>query len=245
MSGLVLCCLLAVLGGGLGFLAPPRGSGWSSGAGSTASRGATQRRAAQEEMEVESYYNYLTQQYDWKPKGGATMWEADASGFDFADLLPWSAVESEALAWYEEEAPEWRNGFLTPNTEDEIRRRFRVLAEAAGSEEAGLVAFKKNQGIICINERITKAALAALLANLGKEKTAEVVMKNPGILAIRATGLQGASLQVTVLFAEVINFVTGPGKYLVIAFQLAFAISIGKALFDVVNLAIGRSSGGS
>eukprot|EP00435_Cladocopium_sp_Y103_P071296 s22_g37.t1 len=197
------------------------------GRASTASRA---KVAAQKQ----AFYDYLAN--DWAISTGEMPWAS--SGFAFADLLPASALEVEAIQVLEEKVPGWRKGFLTPDDEVGVRRRFRALAEAAGGEDrlAGLAALRRNVGILCVGERVMQAASQALKRGLGDEKAQEVVRKNPGVLAIRASSLQGFGLQRTVVAANIIDFFCGPGAFILELLKLLAVASVFKIVFDVLFL---------
>lgn len=192
----------------------------------------------------EVVWNYLTNNYDYAQEGAPMPWE-DGPG-SWTDFLPWSDADREALQLLERGVPNWRRAYLTPSDEAGVRRRFRAIADAAGGEAAGLQALERNIGVMCVSERVTRAASAALVAGLGAEAAADVVRKNPGVLAIRASDLRGDGLQRTAAVANVIDFLVGPGKVLVTLVQFLLAISFGKAFFDVIFLpnGIGRAFSG-
>jgi len=180
----------------------------------------------------QAFYDYLAN--DWSVSSGELPWAS--SGFSFADLLPASSIEAQAIQVLEDKVPNWRNGFLTPDNELGVRRRFRVLAEAAGGEEAGLEALRRNVGILCVGERVMQAASQALQKGLGVEKAHEVVRKNPGVLAIRASSLEGFGLQRTVVAANIIDFFCGPAGFILELFKLLAVASVFKIVYDVLFL---------
>lgn len=66
--------------------------------------------------------------------------------------------------------------------------------------------------------------------------------KNPGVLAIKASSLQGGGLARTVFVANIVDFFAGPGVALVSLVQLVLVVGIGKALLDVVLIRSGVGS---
>lgn len=182
----------------------------------------------------EAFYNYLTQSWEFRAQGMPIPWAEAATSL--TDFLPWSDADRRALAILEEKVPRWRDGVMMPNSEAGVRRRFRIITEVVGGEEAGLSALERNIGVLCVGEQVSKAASKALVTGLGPAKAAEVVQKNPGVLAIRASSLQGDGLTRTVLFANVIDFFVGPGRLAVNFLQLLVVVSLSKAVFDVVFL---------
>lgn len=209
------------------FQGPLRGGG-------ARSLGRVRCSAEADKPKGKAFYNYLTNQWDYALEGTPMPWEE--ARISFSDFFPWSEADNKALAILQEKVPQWRQGFLMPSDEAGVRRRFRILAEAAGGEAEGLAALTRNVGIMCVGERVTRAAAEALVTELGAQAAADVVRKNPGVLGIRASSLQGDGLQRTIAFANVLDFFLGPGKIFVSAFQL-FAVAAGaKIIYDVIFL---------
>lgn len=188
---------------------------------------------------MEGYFSPLTNQYEMRHRGAPMPWDEGPPSFE--DFLPWSEADKAAMALVEEKLPNWRSAFLMPASEVGVRRRFRLLVRAAGGEEGGLLALRRNVGILCIREEIVEAARTALVRGLGADEAAVVVRQNPGVLAIKASSLEGDALARTVFVAKIIDFLTTTGAPLVTGVQLFFAVSVAKALFDVVTLPNGLS----
>jgi len=180
-------------------------------------------------------YNYLTQDYELKREGDKEIFGEEV-GFSFGDLMPLSDAEQEVLRMVNKRLPNWRKAFLMPSNENGIRRRWRAMVDVCGGEGLALGALDRNVGILCISEQVTRAASKALIDNLGPDKAAEVVRKNPGILAIKASSLQGDGLARTVFVADIIDFFCGPiGAPLAKFVQVFFVVALLKAGFDVAN----------
>ncbi|OLP83670.1 putative protein phosphatase 2C 10 [Symbiodinium microadriaticum] len=183
--------------------------------------------------EGKAFYDYIAN--DWSfSRDGSRPW--DDLDFSVADLLPLSEAEVQALEILESKVPNWRKGFLTPDDERGVRRRFRILARAAGGEQQGLAALERNVGIMCVGERVTQAAAEALRKGLGEEGAGEVVRKNPGVLAIKASSLQGAGLARTKVAADIIDFFLGPGAFILEALKLLAIASVVKITYDLFFL---------
>jgi len=206
----------------------------------SASCGPRSRIAADAAREKRIFYNYLTQDYALSDEDVPLPWDEGFAALE--DFLPWSDGDRRAMALVEARIPNWRTAFLMPSSEAGVRRRWRVIFEAAGGDERGMAALEKNIGILAVSERITRAAAAALTRGLGREEAAEVVRKNPGVLAIKASSLQGGGLARTVFVANIVDFFAGPGVALVSLVQLVLVVGIGKALLDVVLIRSGVGS---
>lgn len=187
-----------------------------------------------------AYFNYLANDWDYKPEGAPLPWET--AGMSIADLLPPSDAERQAVAYLEEKVPKWREGFLTPDDEVGVRRRFRILAEVAGGDEPGLAALRRNLGVMCIGEEVSRAAAEALVVSLGRDGAADVVRKNPGVLAIKASSLTGDGLARTVAVANIIDFFLGPGKIFVEFVKLLASASVVKIIIDFIFIQSGLTT---
>jgi len=175
-------------------------------------------------------FNYLTQDYELKREGDKEIFGEEV-GFSFGDLLPLSDAEQEVLRMVNKRLPNWRKAFMMPSNENGIRRRWRAMVDVCGGEGPALGALDRNVGILCISEQVTRAASKALIDNLGPDKAAEVVRKNPGILAIKASSLQGDGLSRTVFVADIIDFFCGPiGAPLAKFVQVFFVVALLKAV---------------
>merc|ERR1712113_95992 len=98
-------------------------------------------------------------------------------------------------------------------------------------------ALRRNPAIILFGERQTRMAGEVLVQELGRQRATEVILKNPGVLTIDPDGLKENIGSVAVM-ADVIDVVvtnSESAKAALTVVQLAFAVSIGKALFDVVQ----------
>jgi len=191
---------------------------------------------AQVKPKTKSFYNYFTNNWDSAPENAPMPWED--TGFTWRDLLPWSDCEVRALELVNKLLPNWREAFLTPKDEAGVVRRFRVLAEATGGEEAALAAMQRNIGVICVSEAVAQRAMEALVRNLGRNEAADVVRKNPGVLAIRASSLEGDGLASTVAVANAIDFFCGPGKILLDLGRLALLVIAAKLAKDLLARAM-------
>mmetsp|Transcript_31202 Transcript_31202/g.65238 ORF Transcript_31202/g.65238 Transcript_31202/m.65238 type:complete len:101 (+) Transcript_31202:1-303(+) len=89
---------------------------------------------------------------------------------------------------------------------------------------------------MCVGERVTQAAAEALRKGLGEEGAGEVVRKNPGVLAIKASSLQGAGLARTKVAADIIDFFLGPGAFILEALKLLAIASVVKITYDLFFL---------
>mmetsp|Transcript_148160 Transcript_148160/g.369388 ORF Transcript_148160/g.369388 Transcript_148160/m.369388 type:complete len:236 (-) Transcript_148160:178-885(-) len=187
---------------------------------------------AESEQEPEVVYNYFSQEYALKPKAE----KLDIFSL-LSDILPWSDSERQALSIVEEDNPAWRDSPFGPSDDVGLRRNFRAIVGAAGGEALALQALRRNRAIILFGERQTRMAGEVLVQELGRQKATEVILKNPGVLTIDPDGLKDNIVSVAAM-AEVIDVVVTNGesaKLAAFVFQLAFAASIGKALFDVVQ----------
>eukprot|EP00437_Effrenium_voratum_P049041 CAMPEP_0181535460 /NCGR_PEP_ID=MMETSP1110-20121109/74265_1 /TAXON_ID=174948 /ORGANISM="Symbiodinium sp., Strain CCMP421" /LENGTH=216 /DNA_ID=CAMNT_0023666837 /DNA_START=33 /DNA_END=684 /DNA_ORIENTATION=+ len=207
--------LLLLLAGGLAF------SNWQP------KRSAVTRRAEASKKEV--VYNYFAQDYavitrEQKPFD-AGRW--------LSELLPWSAGELRAREVLDEVLPKWRSIEVGP-------KNFRALAEAAGGDEPALAAMRKNVAVLYFGEGQIQRAGETLTRCLGKERAMQIIQKNPGALTIDPENLESNmgsvclaadALDVVISNAEISRTVGG-------ALGGFFAISIGKAVFDVVALRV-------
>lgn len=191
------------------------------------------------ERKPTEFYNYLSQTWDYD-QGQAESPLPHWQGF-LDKFTPWSQAEKEMIAQIEKRFPAWRSAYLLPKDEAGLRTRFRILADAVGGEVEALRALDRNPAVLCIGEVQARRATAALRKGLGPEKAAEVVRKNPGVLAIKAASLEDpAGLARTAFAADVINVLAGGlGNVVFSAIGLFFAVSLGKASFDVVFLPAG------
>jgi len=219
---------------GVGFITP--GAHYGSGGRTEAKIIALAEGESQTKPKTKAFFNYFTNNWDSAPENSPMPWES--SGFTWRDLLPWSVGETKALELVNKLLPNWRKAFLTPNDEAGVLRRFRVLAEATGGEEAALAAMQRNIGVICVSEAVAQRASEALVRSLGRSKAAEVVRKNPGVLAIKASSLQGDKLASTVAVAEAIDFFCGPGKILLDFGRLALLVIAAKLAKDLLARAM-------
>lgn len=69
----------------------------------------------------QAFYDYLAN--DWSLSDGRRPWES--LGFSMQDLLPFSEAEERAVRLLDGKVPKWRQGFLTPDDAQGLRRRFR------------------------------------------------------------------------------------------------------------------------
>mmetsp|Transcript_116898 Transcript_116898/g.372219 ORF Transcript_116898/g.372219 Transcript_116898/m.372219 type:complete len:278 (-) Transcript_116898:37-870(-) len=181
----------------------------------------------------EIVFNYFSQEYAMKPK-----LEAPNLLAGFSELLPWSAAEQEALEMRNKESPKWRESPFGSNDEAGVRRCFRAVVGAVGSEEDALQALRRNPAIFLFGEGQIRKAGVELVQALGQAKATEVILKNPGVLTIDPSGLKD-SMGSIVLVADIIDVIvrnSAAAKFVATGVQGAFAVAIGKALFDVVQL---------
>lgn len=184
----------------------------------------------------EIVYNYFSQDY-------ALVTRKEKS-FDpgqwLSELLPWSAGELKARDALDEVLPQWRSLELGPQTEQQLRRRFRALTTAAGGEEAALTAMRKNIAVMYFGEGQIQRAGEVLQRSLGKERAMEVIQKNPGVLTITPRNLEN-NIGYVCLAADVVNVVASnaeASRTAAGAFGLLFLGGLGKAVFDVFALRV-------
>mmetsp|Transcript_171405 Transcript_171405/g.416794 ORF Transcript_171405/g.416794 Transcript_171405/m.416794 type:complete len:278 (+) Transcript_171405:33-866(+) len=195
---------------------------------------------AAKEADQELVYNYFSQQYALKPKAKAVDLLTQLS-----ELLPWTEAEREALAFQDERQPNWRESPMAPADETDVRRRFRAIVAGAGSEAAALNALRRNPAVLLFGAGQLRRAGEVLTDGLGSERAAEVIRKNPGVLTIAPSNLKD-SLPAVSAAAEVIDVLVQNGEVARTAFslvQLGVAVSIGKALFDVVRFRLVDAAG--
>eukprot|EP00913_Durusdinium_trenchii_P003544 g3278.t1 len=103
------------------------------------------------EVAEEIVYNYFSQESE-----DYALVTRKEKSFDpgqwLSELLPWSAGELKARDALDEVLPQWRSLELGPQTEQQLRRRFRALTTAAGGEEAALTAMRKNIAVMYFGE---------------------------------------------------------------------------------------------
>lgn len=195
-----------------------------------------------EDSDKKIVYNYFAQDYSLvsKNRAGPDLFAS------LSELLPWSQGEQQALAFLDKESPTWRTSAFGPSDEAGLRRSFRAIAAAAGNEEAALEALRRNRAVILFGQGQIRAAGEVLVKALGRERATEVILKNPGVLTIDPDRLRENMVSVTAA-AEVIDLIlrnTGPAKSIFTLVQLAVAVSLGKAVFDLVQLRLLSGAGG-
>lgn len=195
------------------------------------------RAAAADGGKKEVVYNYFSQDYALVTKQENNFF---AQLIDQASdvLSPWTQAEKDALALLEEVRPNWRTSPFTPDNEVQVRRRFRTIVTAAGSEEVALEVLQKNLAVLCFGPGQVQRAAEVLVAGLGREKATEVIRKNPGVLTIDPAQIEG-NLPAITIAADAINLVVnngGAARILAGVIGLAVAVSLAKALLDVYKI---------
>ncbi|CAE7637233.1 CCA1, partial [Symbiodinium pilosum] len=192
------------------------------------------RAASGEKQEI--VYNYFAQDYALVTRKEKTF----DVGQWLSELLPWSDGEQRAREVLSELLPKWRSIDVGPQTDIALRRRFRALAAATGGEETALAAMRRNIAVLYFGEGQIQQAGEVLRKMLGKERAAEVIRKNPGVLTIAPRNLEN-NIGSVCLAADVIDVLVQNGevsRLVAGAFGLFFVVGIAKALGDVVYLRV-------
>ncbi|CAE8651263.1 unnamed protein product [Polarella glacialis] len=183
-------------------------------------------------------YNYFAQDYALVSRRVEKVVDV---GQWLSELLPWSAAEEEARQLLTQARPTWRTGgMFGPSDDVGLRRRFRAICAAAGGDEAGLVVLRKNLAVLYFGEGQIREAGDVLVRVMGRERALEVIRKNPGVLTIAPDSLEG-SIPAISLVAEVMDVAfknADASRALAGSVGLLVAVGLGKAMIDVVKLAV-------
>eukprot|EP00929_Paragymnodinium_shiwhaense_P099894 TRINITY_DN61803_c0_g1_i1.p1 TRINITY_DN61803_c0_g1~~TRINITY_DN61803_c0_g1_i1.p1 ORF type:complete len:244 (-),score=38.82 TRINITY_DN61803_c0_g1_i1:186-917(-) len=197
---------------------------------------ASPRAARYAEAKQEVVYNYFAQDYALVTRKERPF---DLGEF-LTELLPLSPGEVKARDLLDELLPGWQTKIVGPDNEQELRRRFRAISVAAGGDDFALSAMRKNVAIMYFSDIQLKAATAVLVDELGKEEAAAVIRKNPGALTIDPQSMKDnvASITFTANIVDAAVKNSDVSRTLVSGVGLFFAVSLSKALFDVINLRV-------
>eukprot|EP00439_Symbiodinium_sp_Y106_P066732 s1008_g10.t3 len=182
----------------------------------------------------EIVYNYFAQDYALVTRKEETF----DVGQWLSELLPWSDGELRARDVLSEILPKWRSIDVGPQTDIALRRRFRALTAATGGEEPALAAMRRNIAILYFGEGQIQRAGDVLQRLLGKERAAQVIQKNPGVLTIDPRNLEN-NISAVCVAADVIDVLVQNGQVARLtagAVGIFFAVGIAKALGDVIYL---------
>ncbi|CAE7267628.1 CCA1, partial [Symbiodinium sp. CCMP2592] len=182
----------------------------------------------------EIVYNYFAQDYALVTRKEETF----DVGQWLSELLPWSDGELRARDVLSEILPKWRSIDVGPQTDIALRRRFRALTAATGGEEPALAAMRRNIAILYFGEGQIQRAGEVLQRLLGKERAAQVIQKNPGVLTIDPRNLEN-NISAVCVAADVIDVLVQNGQVARLtagAVGIFFALGIAKALGDVIYL---------
>ncbi|CAE8632324.1 unnamed protein product, partial [Polarella glacialis] len=105
---------------------------------------------------------------------------------------------------------------------------------------AGLVVLRKNLAVLYFGEGQIREAGDVLVRVMGRERALEVIRKNPGVLTIAPDSLEG-SIPAISLVAEVMDVAfknADASRALAGSVGLLVAVGLGKAMIDVVKLAV-------